>query len=103
MRQTKISFLLTRAELKLVKGILYLEPCLVNDIEKAKVEKGKYRVEFSVGDLAECLGALSYSTSYTQSCGKREELYSLYDKINSYLAVSQRLRWSRIRKHLNYE
>ena len=96
MRQTKISFLLTKTELKLLEGILYLEPCLVDGVKNAKAESGKYRVEFSGDDLAECLGALSYSSSYTHSRIKKEELHSLYDKIKDYLTISQGLRRSRL-------
>ncbi|MEA3368974.1 MAG: hypothetical protein U9Q24_01255 [Candidatus Ratteibacteria bacterium] len=74
-----------------MKSILYLEPYLVDGIKTAKPEAGKYRVEFSTDDLAESLGALSYSTSYTVSPGKKEEIHSLHDKIEGYLKISQRL------------
>ena len=82
--------------MELLRSILYLEPCLVDGIENAKAENGKYRVEFSDDDLAESLEALSYSTSYTHSYSKREQLRSLYDKIKSYLALSLGLPRSRL-------
>ena len=96
MGQSKISFLLTRAELNLLESVLYLEPCLVDGIENAKAENGKHRVKFSGDDLAESLGALSYTSNCTHSHGKREELHNLYNKIKSYLTLSQGLRRSRL-------
>ena len=91
MRQSKVSFLLTKTELELMKSILYLEPYLEDGIKTAKPEAGKHRVEFSTDDLAESLGALSYSISYTISPGKRKQIYSLHDKIKNYLKISRRL------------
>ncbi|MFH1856908.1 MAG: hypothetical protein ABH836_06800 [Candidatus Omnitrophota bacterium] len=88
MKRNKLSFLITKEELKCLEDISFLEPYLIDNIKKAKAEAGMYRIEFYPYDLRDVLRALSYVKDYMHSYGEREDIYRLHSKIKEILTLN---------------
>ncbi|MFQ5681467.1 MAG: hypothetical protein ACE5GG_05415 [Candidatus Omnitrophota bacterium] len=88
MKEPRISFLLDEEELMLMHSVLYLEPFLVDGVERArKLKSGKYKLRFSVYDLMGALDALSFAAGYAPY-REKAKLRCLHDKIKGYLLLS---------------
>lgn len=88
MKMNKLSFLITKEELKCLEDILFLEPYLIDNIKKARAEAGMYRIDFYPYDLRDALGALSYVKDYMHSYGSEEEIQKLHSKIKEILTLN---------------
>ena len=90
MKQSSISFLLTKEECSLLERIIYLEPGIDEVLDKATVEEDALvRLKFDYEGLKDCLDALS--CEITQQDSPKEELMALREKLE---------RYSRLRQHV---
>ena len=89
MKQSSISFLLTKEECDLLERIIYLEPWIDEVLDKATIEDDLVRLKFDYEDLKDCLDALS--CEITQQDSPKEELMALHEKLEKY---------SRLRQHV---
>ncbi|MFO8053012.1 MAG: hypothetical protein R6U54_03525 [Candidatus Omnitrophota bacterium] len=95
MAESKISFLLSESELKLLENVLIFEPGLQNVTENIhKTAKG-YLAVFSETDIMEALEALPYAAiSIAGSLFEKEKYINLHDKIKQKFTRIQRRRRS---------
>ncbi len=87
MKQSTISFLLTKEECSLLERIIYLEPWIDEVLDKATMEADLVRLKFDYEDLKDCLDALS--CEMTQQDSPKEELMALYQKLDRYSGLRQ--------------
>lgn len=90
--ERKISFLVTKRELKLLE-----ETCLYGadadaNLETAVPEKDQYRLTFSYEELDDLAGFAAACANHETSRRKRDQFDELCDKINSFLKLSDSLR-----------
>ncbi len=87
MKQSSISFLLTKEECDLLERIIYLEPWIDEVLDKAIMEAEFVRLKFDYDDLKDCIDALS--AEMEQNDSPREELMPLRDKLEGYSKLRQ--------------
>lgn len=90
----RISFLVTGSELDLLDEISLYGADVDEVIDKAKPERGKYRLTFSYEELEDLIGFVGSSANPEKSPKKQKRLDALYDKIRNLLKLSEGLRGS---------
>lgn len=91
MTESKISFLITKADKKLLDDLLLLDPEFEEIIDNAKEEDGKFRLEMSVEELDEGLNSLAACANHADSKQEEKKLDALFDKLSGYLRLSQNM------------
>ena len=88
MKQSSISFLLTKEECNLLERIIYLEPEIDEVLDKATVEDDDLvRLKFDYECLKDCLDALS--AEMIQNDSPQSELKALHEKLERYSKLRQ--------------
>ena len=91
MTGNKISFLITKAEKKLLTNLLLLDPEFEGAVSRAREEDGKFRFEISAEDLDEGLNSLAACANHADSKQEEKKLDALFDKLSGYLRLSQNM------------
>jgi hypothetical protein len=102
MKESAISFLVTKEELELLEKVLFLEPGLIDGVEGAKKEKDKFRVKFAIADLEDALQALSYFAQSMAGPEERIKFYRLSKRIEGYLSLRQKFRAFLLKKNKKF-
>ncbi|MFH1504760.1 MAG: hypothetical protein ABIH08_05185 [Candidatus Omnitrophota bacterium] len=103
MKPMKISFLLTKEELGLLKSVVYLEPFLDDNVRKAKAEGSHYVVKFDPEDVEDALNALSFEPDCVESQLEKEKYFQLFEKIKKDFIRNRRQHRANIENQIRKE
>lgn len=87
----KISFLVAKSELNLLKEASLLGAGLDENIENVKKKKGKYETSFFYEELDDLIGIIAHCSGHEKSERKQDRWDKLFDRLNNLLELCDNL------------